>query len=50
MMVRETSKVIRPDDPGGTTLKLMVILAGVTVLLISSFILDISSDEPIRKY
>lgn len=38
------TKVIRPDDPGGTTLKLVVLLAGIAVLLIGSCILDTSPD------
>lgn len=42
-------KLIRPDVPGGTTLKLAVLLAGIVVLILGSCILD-STDEPIRKY
>lgn len=42
-------KIIRPDDSGGTTIKLAVLLAGIVVLILGSYILD-SSDEPIRKY
>lgn len=33
-------KLIRPDDPGGNTLKLAVLLAGIVVLILGSCILD----------
>ncbi len=41
--MKSSSNVIRPD-PGGTTLKIAVLLAGIVVLIIGSCILDTSDD------
>lgn len=43
------SKVIRPDDPGGMTLKLVVLLAGIVVLILGSFVLDISEKDVLES-
>ena len=50
MVIKNPSKIIRPNDPGGTnTLKLVVLLAGIAVLIIGSCIMDSSIEESLRK-
>ena len=48
--MKDTSKVIRPDDPGGKVLRLVIVLVEIAVILLGNHILDKSSDESIRKY
>ena len=51
MVIKDPTKIIRPNDPGGTTtLKLVVILAGIAVLIIGSCIMDSSIEESLKKY
>lgn len=50
MVIKDPTKIIRPNDPGGTTtLKLVALLAGIAVLIIGSCIMDSSIEESLKN-